>query len=69
MSTQALLAKYESLSKAAQESVDTLVEALAAAAQARANEKRFSFDWAGGLEDLKGEFTAVELQHHMLELR
>ena len=24
---------------------------------------------AGGLEDLKHEFTAVELQHHILELR
>jgi hypothetical protein len=31
--------------------------------------RRFKFDWAGGLEDLKDQFTAVELQHRLNEQR
>ena len=31
--------------------------------------KQFRFDWEGGLADLKGEFTAVELQHQACEWR
>jgi hypothetical protein len=35
----------------------------------RPAKRRFKFDWAGGLADLKKQFTAVELQHHLNELR
>ena len=28
----------------------------------------FSFDWEGGLRELKDRFTSVELQHHINDL-
>ncbi|MCB0298263.1 MAG: DUF2281 domain-containing protein [Calditrichae bacterium] len=31
--------------------------------------KSFKFDWAGGLSQLKKEYTAVELQHKSLDWR
>ncbi len=67
-----LTAKYQSLPPAAQRRVEALVEALDATANVKPKphqRKRFAFDWKGGLEDLKGEFTAVELQHHLADLR
>ena len=72
MSTEVLVARFETLPPASQRQVEALIEVLSAAALAKAKppaRKRFTFDWAGGLEDLKGEFTAVDLQHHLSELR
>jgi len=34
-----------------------------------AKEKKFKFDWEGGLSDLKEKFTSVGLQHKALEIR
>ena len=31
--------------------------------------KKFKFDWEGGLSELKGEYTSVELQHSSLGWR
>jgi hypothetical protein len=31
--------------------------------------KKFKFDWVGGLSELRGKFTSVELQHKALEWR
>lgn len=31
--------------------------------------KEFTFSWEGGLSELKGEFTSIELQHKALEWR
>ena len=31
--------------------------------------KRFKFDWAEGLAELKNKFTSVELQHKAMEWR
>ena len=31
--------------------------------------KKFSFDWEGALSEIRGELTAVELQHRALEWR
>jgi len=31
--------------------------------------KKFTFNWEGGLSELKEEFTSVELQHKSLEWR
>jgi hypothetical protein len=67
-----LLEKFEALPPAAQRQVVTFIAALSAGAQgntAPRKGKRFTFQWAGGLEDLKNQFTAVELQHHISELR
>ena len=72
MSTKTLLEKFEALSPAAQNQVSAFVAALSAGNQGEAASqkgKRFTFQWAGGLADLKNRFTAVELQHHISELR
>jgi hypothetical protein len=31
--------------------------------------KKFKFDWEGGLSEIRGKFTSVELQHKALEWR
>ena len=72
MSRDTLIAKYETLPVAAQKQVETFLDFLShtsAPKRARPIRRRFKFDWAGGLADLKKQFTAVELQHHLNELR
>jgi hypothetical protein len=72
MSKETLIAKYETLPAAAQKQVETFIEFLSRttpAKSARPSKRRFKFDWAGGLADLKSQFTAVELQHHLNGLR
>lgn len=72
MSTKMLLEKFEALTPAAQRQVAAFIAALSAGAQIKSaprKGKRFTFEWAGGLADLKNHFTAVELQHHISELR
>ncbi|MDQ1354224.1 MAG: hypothetical protein QG657_4533 [Acidobacteriota bacterium] len=34
-----------------------------------APEKKFKFDWEGGLSDIKDEMTSVELQHKAMDWR
>jgi Protein of unknown function (DUF2281) len=72
MSKDTLIAKYEALPVTAQKQVEVFMEFLAKASPSKARhsaKRRFKFDWAGGLADLKRQFTAVELQHHLNELR
>lgn len=72
MSKDALIAKYEKLPAAAQQQVETFIEFLANTTPpkpSRPAKRRFKFNWAGGLADLKTQSTAVELQHHLNELR
>ena len=72
MSRDSLIAKYETLPVGAQKQVATFIEFLSQTTPpktARSAKRRFKFDWAGGLADLKGRFTAVELQHHHNQLR
>ena len=72
MSKDTLIAKYETLPVVAQKQVDTFIEFLSrttATKSTRSTKRRFKFDWAGGLADLKGRFSAVELQHHLNDLR
>ena len=72
MSRDTLIAKYETLPVVAQKQVETFIEFLSQRTPTkpvRATKRRFKFDWAGGLADLKHRFTAVELQHHLNELR
>ena len=72
MSKDTLVAKYEALPVPAQRRVETFIEFLSKttpAKSARAAKRRFKFNWAGGLADLKKQFTAVELQHHISGLR
>jgi hypothetical protein len=72
MSKDVLIAKYEALPITAQKQVETFIEFLSNTASAKSTrpaKRRFTFDWAGGLGDLKDRFTSVELQHHLSELR
>jgi hypothetical protein len=72
MSKSALIAKYEALPVAAQRQVETFIEFLSKTTSTKSTspvKRRFNFDWAGGLADLKDRFTAVELQHRLNELR
>jgi len=72
MSKSTLIAKYEALPVTAQKQVETFIEFLSKATLAKSKRpanRRFTFDWAGGLEDLKDQFTSVELQHRLNELR
>ena len=72
MSKDTLIAKYETLPAPAQRQVESFIEFLSrsnAPKPARPVKRRFKFGWAGGLADLKKQFTAVELQHHLNELR
>jgi hypothetical protein len=72
MSRDALIAKYETLPEVAQKQVETFIELLSKTTptkSVRSAKRRFKFDWAGGLADLKRRFTAVELQHHLNDLR
>ena len=72
MSKDTLIAKYETLPVVAKKQVQTFVEFLSKTSSprnGRSARRRFKFDWAGGLADLKKQFTAVELQHHLNELR
>jgi hypothetical protein len=72
MSKSALIAKYEALPVPAQRQVEAFIEFLAKASSPKSTKpakRRFNFDWAGGLEDLKDQFTAVELQHRINEWR
>ena len=72
MSRETLIAKYETLPVVAQKQVETFIEFLSQRTPTkpgRTTKRRFKFDWAGGLADLKRRFTAVELQHHLNELR
>ncbi len=72
MSKDTLIAKYESLPAMAQKQVETFIEFLSKTTPTKpvhSKNRRFKFDWAGGLADLKDRYTAVELQHHLNELR
>jgi hypothetical protein len=72
MSRDTLISKYETLPVVAQKQVETFIEFLSQqqpTRSVRATKRRFKFDWAGGLADLKRRFTAVELQHHLSDLR
>jgi hypothetical protein len=72
MSKDTLIAKYETLPAPAQKQVEAFIEFLSQTSSpkpARPTKRRFKFGWAGGLADLKSQFTAVELQHHINGLR
>jgi hypothetical protein len=72
MSKDTMIAKFETLPVMAQNQVETFVGFLSQTASVkspRSAKRRFKFDWAGGLADLKGSYTAVELPHQLNEWR
>ena len=56
----------EPLEKEALDYIDYLI---AKSEQAKTAKKGFSFNWEGGLSDLKDRFTSVELQHEVNKWR
>ena len=65
MSKDTLVAKYAALPAVAQRQVESFigfVSKMTHPITAHTGKRRFEFDWAGGLADLKDQFTAVELQ-------
>ena len=72
MSSEALIAKFQTLPPTAQQQVERLLDLLAEQSKANGGRSRkpgFKFTWEGGLEALRDMFTAVELQHQTNELR
>ena len=72
MSRNALADKIESLPLPAKKQAELFIEFLVHSAKPKTKnqkKRRFKFDWAGGLADLKDQFTAVELQHRINEWR
>ena len=72
MSSEALIAKFQTLPPTAQREVERLLDLLAEQSKANGGRPRkpgFKFTWEGGLETLRDKFTAVELQHQTNELR
>jgi hypothetical protein len=66
VSRDSLIAKYETLPASARRQVDTFVDYLSRTAKpSRSIKRRFKFDWAGGLADLKSRYSSVELQHQI----
>ena len=59
--------KFNRLPQAIQEEILNYIEQLFSkymkSVQPKKKKKPFRFDWENGLENIKGEFTSVELQH------
>jgi hypothetical protein len=68
MSTATLLDRIEHLPLAKRRIIEKMVEALSATPDADRNggEKHFTFSWEGALEDLRDQYTSVQLQKEIL---
>ena len=59
--------KFNRLPQAIQEEILNYIEQLFSkymkSTQPKRKKKTFRFDWENGLENIKSEFTSVELQH------
>ena len=70
MDYQELVSKFERLPVLAQQEVLKFLDGLVQKYSSQeVKNGAFSFDWEGGLADLKGVFTSVQLQHKITELR
>ena len=49
--------------------IDFLISKHGSERQPWDSKKKLRFDWAGGLADLKDQYTSVELQHKSLDWR
>jgi hypothetical protein len=61
MTTTEIIEKFQTLPGAEQQEVADFIEFLAARRR-RQRGKRLRLDWAGGLKDLRGRYTSLELQ-------
>jgi hypothetical protein len=66
MSTATLIDRIEHLPIGKRQIIEKMVEALSTRADENGAEKHFTFSWEGALEDLRGQYTSVELQKEIL---
>lgn len=69
MNDKIIKAKLEELPMDLKKEVLDYMEFLLQKYSKRVKKDKFKFDWEGGLSELKGKFTSVELQHKALEWR
>ena len=69
MSDKTLKTKIEELPIDLKKEVLDYIEFLLQKYSKKVKKEKFRFDWEGGLSELKGKFTSVELQHKALEWR
>ncbi len=70
MEIHSFISDFEDVPKNIQEQVFDYFEYLMTKYKNKEKQKKkFSFDWEGGLSELKNEYTSVELQHHANDLR
>ncbi len=69
MKQTALIRKIEQLPNSAKKEASDFVDFLVARYARKQKKSNFSFDWEGGLADLKKEYTSVKLQHKAMDWR
>jgi hypothetical protein len=69
MMKQVVKVKLEELPDDLKKEVMDYIEFLLQKYGKRRKKEKFSFDWEGGLSEMKDKYTSVELQHKSLEWR
>lgn len=69
MTEQIFKVKLEELPDDLKKEVLDYMEFLLLKYHKKEKKEKFRFDWEGGLSELKGKYTSIELQHKALEWR
>lgn len=69
MDTQLIQAKLDELSEELKREVLDYIDFLIMKHHKEEKKGKLTFDWEGGLSDLKEKYTSVELQHKAMEWR
>jgi Protein of unknown function (DUF2281) len=69
MSARELAELFEELPSEARSQLERLAEKLRMARRSEKTNDDYAFDWAGGLKELRDQYTSVELQHKTSEWR
>ena len=69
LKNQLIKAKLEELPEGLKKEVLDYIEFLLQKYGKKAKNRKFRFDWEGGLSELKDKYTSVGLQHRALEWR
>jgi hypothetical protein len=69
MNTSSFLSRFESFPERIQKQIIAYAESVLKKQSSGKTKKGFAFDWEGGLSELSGNYTSVELQHKANEWR
>jgi len=69
MDTQLIQTKLDELSEGLKKEVLDYIDFLIMKHHKEEKKGKLTFDWEGGLSDLKEKYTSVELQHKAMEWR